>query len=454
MSLQEQNLVSRKTAQELQRLILRNPGTAYPPHPARGGARGRMPVIVKCLDSTAIGGGGIGDEAYDAVMIAAHGDEASGDQPELTPVWLTVLGNDVTPEVPAEGGLYHGIFAGDFDPGSDPRPRVFATGTPTGGTSAGSCGGGCGTFVGVPDDAAFTLEVDCNAGEFDHATFAADFDGVPLSAAQFRSTAAKTWTLQYWDVTTEAWLDWEFNTSGALNGLVTLTPFTTAGPSDGAPQLTIEANTLLTRCVGSDYTFTGGRMNGFNGAGTAPSGANACLPNDFTLRVSCTCLWPDGWTGPGYYPTADEDCEAECVAALIDDPCTFTGLICGPRFDTLEEAEFWCDPTAPCQSYDFTGAVVSITMKTGDCSCLPDSPAISGTATLDELTVLTPGCSNEQFDLFCDTGFYSFFGFVDEWTLVSFTAGPPVVIVIDILAASFYCGAGAGTARVTITGVT
>jgi hypothetical protein len=141
VSLQEENLVNRKTAQGIQRLLGRNPVPYPTPRPSRGGARGRMPVIVKALSDTAVGGGGIGDEAYDAVMIAAYGTVVSASQPEQTAVWLTIWGDALSVETPTEDGIYHGVFAGDFDPdpggaGTDNRPRVFAVAPPTSGGGA------------------------------------------------------------------------------------------------------------------------------------------------------------------------------------------------------------------------------------------------------------------------------------------------------------------------------
>lgn len=223
-------------------------------------------------------------------------------------------------------------------------------------TAAGSCPGGCGTFVGLVDDAALSLEVMCNEGEFDHADFAADFDGTPLANAQLRSTASKEWTLQYWNpdkVPSAGWDDWIFNWSGG-SGVLKLTPFTTTGPTDGWPQVTINAQTIATRCFGSDYTFTGGRMNGFNGAGTPPAAPNACAPNDFTLRVSCTCEWIDGWQGDGWYCVVNstETCGVDgpsCVELKesFGDACDTDIKICSGPYPSQTDCAAACVGAPP-----------------------------------------------------------------------------------------------------------
>lgn len=339
-------VLSEDVARKLAVLLGRTHRQERDVRPSRGGSVGRLPLIVRCTSATAIGGDDIGDQSYSAVVVEANAEEDT--QPELGEVWLTVLGDNAVAETPTVDALYHGLLSGDYDPdpggaGTDNRPRVFATATGASSGTAGACAGGCGSLLSAADhaDVAFALEVLCNTGSFDHATFAEDFDDVSLAGAQFRRSGAATWTLLYWSVSLETWVPWELNT-GTVAGSVVLTFDATDTGNHGMPILRVDGVALRTTCDERDAVFRGGPRNGFTGAGSVPT-PGGCLPDDFTLRVPCTCLWPDGWTGPGYYPTAETDCEAECLAVLIEDPCAFTGIICGPRFDTLAEAETWCE---------------------------------------------------------------------------------------------------------------
>jgi hypothetical protein len=130
--IEDLNLVERSTAEKILELLRRKPAPPMP-RPARGGARGRMPVIVRCTSATAASVGGIGAQCYPAVMLAAHATETT--QPEQTEVWLTVLGAGAggTPGIPVVDELYHGIFAGDFEAAAGRRPRVFAVEPAAGG---------------------------------------------------------------------------------------------------------------------------------------------------------------------------------------------------------------------------------------------------------------------------------------------------------------------------------
>jgi hypothetical protein len=291
---------------------------------------------------------------------------------------------------------------------------------------AGTCGGGCGTFLGVLDTWCFKLSVVCNTGEFDDATFAQDQDGAPLSEAWLRQTSTGTWTLQYWnpDGAPAAWTNWPFDWSGG-SGTVTLTFDTTAGPHDGTPVLTIDGKTLLTRCVGSDATFSGGQRNGFTGTAAEPT--TPCDPNDFTLRVTCDCCPIDGWQGDGWYcveDTGPTDCYAIELLEAADDHCDGADpfVICSGPYASQALAEVDCPPPETVQTdccVDPVEEVLNwaITNKVGVCSCAPDSGTVTynGTDSWDSVQFACPilECEeNAEYSLWCVDGdwFYGLTG--------------------------------------------
>jgi hypothetical protein len=93
--------------------------------PARGGTRGKHPILVRCTSITAASGSAVGSQCYPAVIIDT--DAVVSTQVELPdPVWLTLLTTSGAATAPTLNALYHGLFAGEFDPAADSRPRVFA----------------------------------------------------------------------------------------------------------------------------------------------------------------------------------------------------------------------------------------------------------------------------------------------------------------------------------------
>lgn len=318
-----------------------------------------------------------------------------------------------------------------------------------GGAGGSACGGSCGSLVGLAADATLRLELVCATGSF------ADIDPDQF-AAVYAFGSGGTWEFQIWDDGAEDWVDFELLTYPAGTPI---TPVTFTWNSTPFPELVLGTIDITRTCLGSDATFAGGPRNGLEGdPAWVPDGE--CPSNELVLKVSCSCEVLDGWGGADEegtpYCVAASSCDDEkaCVLLYPGDECAATAdfVICSGPYTDMTACEAACDPpapTAPCQVRDFTGATVAITLKTGDCSCLPDSPATAD-AGVDTITALTPGCGNEQFTMDCVGGFYAITGSPDM-PLVSFSAGPPTVIVFDMGPASFYCGGGVGTARVTIT---
>lgn len=204
---------------------------------------------------------------------------------------------------------------------------------------AAPCSTACGSLGSLATDACLRLELVCATGSFS-AIDADQFAGV------FAFGVAGVWTFVKWDEDTEDWVT--FDLVWFTNGVdVTLSgPVVFTWNATPLPTLTLDGITLTLRCLEADGTFAAHPRNGVTGDPEwVPEGD--CPDNEFILRVSCTCCPPDGYTGPGYYPTYETTCGVgDCLAVeLTDDSiCTFEGVICGPRFDTLEEAEDYCDP--------------------------------------------------------------------------------------------------------------
>lgn len=125
-------LVTEATAARLRQLMAAASGDVTQQKGSRGQVPGRRPMLVKCTSVTPAGTG-IGAECYPAVVMSAVGDQLLADQPTKGNVWLTVVSGGVS-IVPTVGEWYEGLLSGLYDPGSDSRPRVFAT--PSGGAGA------------------------------------------------------------------------------------------------------------------------------------------------------------------------------------------------------------------------------------------------------------------------------------------------------------------------------
>lgn len=133
-------ILSDPTAIKVLELIRRTPGVAPGP-PQRGGTHGRVPVLVRCTSATAAGGTETGhDQCYPAVALDIN--SLVDEQADGADVWLTVLTDGVGVGVPTADKVYHGLYAGTFDPfpesagTTDSRPRVFAASAPAGGSSS------------------------------------------------------------------------------------------------------------------------------------------------------------------------------------------------------------------------------------------------------------------------------------------------------------------------------
>lgn len=292
-------------------------------------------------------------------------------------------------------------------PGGDLSFLTFTyDGAGDGSGTASRCGGGCG-LAGAQDDTCFSLAVVCHTGEFSSATFAQTFDGAALECAFFmlESGTGQTalYRLMYWNEDKEGgagYSPWEFDYIGG-SGEVTLTYETTAGPSHGSPILTINDITLLTRCVGSDFTFTGWRRNGFTG-GTPPD--DPCASSDFLLKVACVCCPIEMWLCDGWY--AVDDGAGGCVALLIDETnrCDTDIIILSGPYATEEEATAYCTPpSVPCTSTP-SAAVIAVTAGSGVCATSLDG--LTATIALlspnnYSLKFADPNCGEREVDIFC-----------------------------------------------------
>jgi hypothetical protein len=187
-----------------------------------------------------------------------------------------------------------------------------------------------------------------------------------------------------------------------------------------------------------------------------------CEPNAFTVVVECSCCPPDRWQGPGIYCLVDEgetcdDLENACVELLDEDICDPDLVICSGPYATQEECEGACvtlgpaDPT--CLGHVFTNATATISNKTGDCSCIPDTIA-AGTQGTDAATfpITNPPCAaNAGMFLTCSGGNYNFaVGSTDSVTLVGVSASP-FALVYDVDMSASGLNPCTGTFRVTIT---
>ncbi len=192
-----------------------------------------------------------------------------------------------------------------------------------GSATTGHCSGSCGSLVGLLTTWCLTLEVVCNTGEFAHADFAQDFDGVAIENAQFRNTAGDVWTLQYWDETTSAWVNWTFDYVGG-SGVVTYNRATQV--------LAIGGVALKQLCFGRDAVYAGGPALGLDGDATLRSALSPCDDNDFQLRISCGCCWPDEWIGTQAWYCVDAeagDCLGDTVCSqFTQPPCAGDVVLC------------------------------------------------------------------------------------------------------------------------------
>lgn len=180
--------------------------------------------------------------------------------------------------------------------------------------------------------------------------------------------------------------------------------------------------------------------------------------NLLRVKVEWTCCPVAGWAGAGWYCAKGADSPTACVAVeLLDsDKCDGTITICSGPYATQSEAEAVCggDPNTPmpCQSKSFASATASFANKTGDCTCLPDSPTVGATG-VDSCTIATAGCpGNVGLTLSCSGGQYALTSTGGlTITPVYFSAGPPLVLAWDVTGYGVNCGAGGGGARLVIT---
>lgn len=134
-----------RTAERLRQLVNRSAGDQAG-QPGRGGLLQRLSVLVRCTGAAAAGGSGVAAQCYPGVIVDPHA--AATTQAELAAVWLTVLGSGAAAVPAANNAVYECLMGGTFDPGSDPRPRVFGV-APAGGSD-------CGFFAGVTSAGWFT----------------------------------------------------------------------------------------------------------------------------------------------------------------------------------------------------------------------------------------------------------------------------------------------------------
>jgi hypothetical protein len=228
---------------------------------------------------------------------------------------------------------------------------------------------------------------------------------------------------------------------------------TITGPAVGSGAAPVYSGVL--ECGGCNYAvfaFSAPVLCTGTRAATGP------CDNLLRVKVEWTCCPVAGWAGAGWYCAKDADSPTACVAVeLLDsDKCDGTITICSGPYATQSEAEAVCggDPNTPmpCQSKSFASATASFANKTGDCTCLPDSPTVGATG-VDSCTIATAGCpGNVGLTLSCSGGQYALTSTGGlTVTPVYFSAGPPLVLAWDITGYAANCGAGGGGARLVIT---
>lgn len=118
-------VISGMTADRLRALLAKRDPRPIPP--SRQSPVGRYPLFARCTSTTPAAGSGVGAECYPAVVVDPDSSVLVADQPELGDVWLTLISDGVA-ATPTVDTIYPVLLAGEFDPGSDSRLRVFSAG--------------------------------------------------------------------------------------------------------------------------------------------------------------------------------------------------------------------------------------------------------------------------------------------------------------------------------------
>ena len=414
-----------------------------PGDPAAGVAPLRSPPVGDWFPVEVTGESSAGRYTFDEWAVDGNGDWAA-----------KTGGRRATAENPAVAMF--GLFAaGDF---ALARSGPTAGGTlwelaPLTGSGGASCeSAGCDGLVGLEEEWCLKMTLACHEGRF------ADMDEDQFAAVfGWYDEVEEGWIFYVWDPEVPDWVEFEMNWGGGT-GNVVLT-----FEADGTPVLTVGGTlTMYYEPCATGGRFTGGPRNGFTG-GTAP---DPCEPNAFTVVVECSCCPIDGWQGDGWYCILDTgeqcgDLENACVELLeaegdhCDDEDAVT--ICSGPYASQEECEGACvtlgpaDPT--CLGHVFTNATATISNKTGDCSCIPDTIA-AGTQGTDAATfpITNPPCgANGGIFLSCSGGNYNLaVGSTDSVTLVGVSASP-FALVYDVDMSASGLNPCTGTFRVTIT---
>lgn len=242
---------------------------------------------------------------------------------------------------------------------------------------------------------------------------------------------------------------------------------------EGVPKLKIGSEFLVwDKCGTVDGTnepfidFSGGSEE-LCGTGTVPE----CTDNYFTVRIKCVEC-PLYW----YCVATTGSCNGSGTGSLNEydviqltpyEALLLGAAVCDGPFDTEDEAIIGCG-FAECQGLGtFNTSTLTISNKTGDCTCLETSlsPTSWGTDEahfVDGESVCTPPCDPppgsclvNQYDLACENGVYVLRANGVAGTLVSFTPSPFSLVVDFGTDTGEFChdtgATGTGTFRATLT---
>lgn len=217
--------------------------------------------------------------------------------------------------------------------------------------------------------------------------------------------------------------------------------------------------------------YSGSWITGHFGpqTGTGPDN-DSCDGEVITVCVECDCCPIEGWQGPGYYCIRDTyptgtgfsgtgtgTGAADCVAVELYeiDKCDESITICSGRYETEQAAIDACDPVSilvPCCNNEVPAILnVTVTGKTGTCTCLPNSFTLVYSASM---STGFPGwesptyCGTVSFRLRCTGGIWELAWDASD-ILLQFSAQCSPFQQVWNLNTTSSCN---GTAILTITG--
>lgn len=206
----------------------------------------------------------------------------------------------------------------------------------------------------------------------------------------------------------------------------------------------------LMNCVNGCYT--GGPLTG-HGSQTA---GGDCEGDVFTVCLACHCCPDPLWDGDNWYcvstaGTGTTDCEPLYVTEAL--ACDVT--ICSGPYGSYAAAAAVCIPIGPadatCQSHLFTNATITITNKTGDCTCLNDT-LTAGVQGTDSASWSSAGCANTgAISLTCSGGNYVLTVAGSNTITLTGTNSSPILLQYDITMTAMGTNFCTGTFTLTIT---